>query len=141
LTEQVQFVWNQHWGFRKNSLVRKEGDTFILPIRTRDYDTIKTELKEVIESYWTFKNQKLVIEWTEDPRAFQIIKPDYYVNAATYISERKVYISSSATIEAFPHEIGHVLGLPDDYFVMWHSKSCEYVTHLESGNIMSLAEG
>lgn len=141
LVKEIKSAWQRQFGFRPNPLVRREGNNFILPIRTKDYEKIKPELKSIIEKYWTLEDQKVIVEWTNDPMAYEILMPEQYVNPVTYPDSRKVLIYPGAPLEAFPHELGHVLGLPDDYFVRWDRSKCRYTTELQKGNLMSLAEG
>jgi hypothetical protein len=141
LVNEVRSSWSRQFGFRRNPLVRREGNNFILPLRTEDYKGVKAELKTIIESYWTYEGQRVIVEWTDDLRAYEIIMPEQYINPVTDTQSKKVYIYPGAPIEAFPHEIGHALGLPDDYFVIWDQSDCRYRQEAQKGNLMSLAEG
>jgi hypothetical protein len=135
--DEVQADWSQKFGFRKYSLVRKEGKNFVLPLRTTDFASIKKELKELIEGYWKYGDQRVIVEWTDNPEAFEIIQTNDYGHATTSFSEKKVWLSEFDSFEGIAHEFGHVLGLKDNYFYYFDEATCYYRGYTRNGDLMS----
>ena len=140
-TREIQLDWDSKFNLRKRTNVQRQGDTFIVPFRTTDYADAKDEIKKIIESYWRLGNQKVIVEWTDDPNAFELVGPKHYVRAETFYKTSKVLISSGAKIETFAHEFGHVLGFRDQYFDVWNEKECTYTEYSFGGNLMSRSQG
>lgn len=52
-------------------------------------------------------------------------------------TENKIVLPIGFRLTSFEHEMGHVLGLPDEYYTLWDSEKCRYRQYSSRANIMA----
>lgn len=64
-------------------------------------------------------------------------------NKVSYVDPQKaeMHLKGSFRVATFAHEMGHVLGLPDEYYTVWDADKCEYQVWSQKGNLMSNSFG
>ncbi len=131
-------AYDKKFRFAHRSNIVRKGSTLILPLRTTDFAIVKDNIKKLIEAYWKSPTLKVIVEWTDDPSAFEF-KLDPVMGGRPFTSgtEPLVMIPNGGRLKTFVHEIGHVLGLKDQYYTVWKPQECIYTTEFDYGNVMS----
>lgn len=122
----------------KYDLVRRDGSNFIVPPRTVDFASVKEKIKSLLETYWKFDNQKVIVEWTDNPEAYELKHSSLYGSrAVTFRKPKKVEIPEGRNLKSFVHEFGHILGFKDKYVTTFNRDACNYTEEVYHADVMS----
>jgi hypothetical protein len=139
---------NRSTGFTPNELVvRNSQEEFLLPLDGKVFAGIESLIEKIIADIWQEPNGnaiagspagKLKILWTEsEPKAFRFVLSPEQGRAFVSYDEKIIQIFANPRKTTFAHEIGHVLGLKDNYFTVWNEETCEYTSWYREDDVMS----
>lgn len=124
-------------------MTRRDQKTFVLSVDpngstdTAVLDFVKAE----VENKWRDADHQVQVEWTDSKSVgFKIMKmvlsqviggrsnTNYFENTVNF------YFGDDR--RTIPHEFGHVMGFPDDYFTLWNDQTCTYTQLVNEESVM-----
>jgi hypothetical protein len=136
----VQADYDDRYGFRKNSTIARRGSELNLPLHPGPYSADRAKLAGYIESIWSGPKLKVKVEWKNSflPELFEF-KFLEQSGGRAYVtgSPPFIYFSLQIPERSIGHEIGHVLGFPDAYYLVWHPERCDYTLQTNAEDLMS----
>jgi hypothetical protein len=136
------------FAFRKNETVlRNNREEFLLPLDGSVFQGIEPLVENIITEIWKepalnagelTPKGALKIQWTSGlPNAFRFQLSPEQGRAYVDRGEKIIQIFANPRKTTFAHEIGHVLGLPDNYFTVLNYEACEYTQWYREDDVMS----
>lgn len=131
------------FGFFPESSITRKGDIIYLPLSIPDNPELQDLLKAEIESQWNKFGPKIEVQWTKRieakiPNIYKILfSPETGGRPSVRREEKRVQLYNGTRDSSIGHELGHVLGLEDNYFTYWNPDSCEYTSEYVTNDIMS----
>jgi hypothetical protein len=104
-------------------------------------DADRSTLKGFIESVWQTPQNQVEISWknsSDDSDVFKLFfEKDVGSLSFTQFYQRQVHFFAYNNNRVIAHEMGHVLGLDDHYYILWNPDTCEYTLQTNNGDLMS----
>ncbi len=106
----------------------------------------RAKIQSIVARYWGVAGYALSVRWTEDAIAATGLEgfAPYGIFLAgpgerSYVSDgdRSVNLAFPLRDSTLAHEVGHVLGLADNYHTTWDEKRCRYVVESRPSDLMS----
>lgn len=143
LIEILNRNYNTTYAFHRNENVsRPSRDKISLRMNAGAFAGAQELLSEAITSIWSAPKIKVEIDWVD-----LNIFPGLYTfaighsNGERAFTDRKnkiVQMYPANYLSAIAHEVGHVLGFPDEYYTIWDENKCEYTVEYSEENLMSV---
>lgn len=129
--------------FRPQPSVRRTGPREItVALRPGAFAGAATEklLRDWLEREWSQGGWRLRLEFRADPDLYEL-RPNFRTSRS-FVNhrERTLTIANYAWSRTAAHELGHVLGFDDHYYVVWHGPYCYYTQESRRGDLMSNSE-
>ncbi|NCN40380.1 hypothetical protein GW916_03935 [bacterium] len=139
--------WSESRFGRKSSsfelLDKRRAQVHLL---ANDFEGAENILEALFEGEWNFhKKLSFDILWSRSSnlleggfRAMPLVYHDSFsVTPSVNWSDYQMNLPAGFHDATFMHEMGHVLGLPDEYYNVWDEKRCVYSVVSDESNIMS----
>lgn len=129
--------------FRPQPSVRRTGPRELtVALRPGAFGGPATEklLRDWLEKEWSQGAWRLRLEFRDDPKLYEL-RPNFRTSRS-FVNhrERTLTIANYAWSRTAAHELGHVLGFDDHYYVVWHGPYCYYTQESRRGDLMSNSE-
>lgn len=131
--------------FRKNASVTVENDTLIVPVDGSLFaPAVQDRLGVLFREAWDRPDLRMQLRWV-GRTAYEIYR--FVVEATTggraFVSHSKkeIHLFTYTRLATYRHEMGHVIGLPDEYYTTWQAGACEYYQNANEARIMSANTG
>ncbi len=128
---------------RTEAVKRISSGIFEVALQAGALVGIETEVADFIAEIWSPPGRQIRVRWTENlaeidsliPFQFDLVKSQ----GRGYVSytEKKIVLPQVIQYATLHHELGHVLGLPDSYYMTFDSKTCTYTQHSQAKDLMS----
>ncbi len=125
------------------SAQKQDGITLLsLPIDGSNLSGVQRSIiKTYFEKVWTSPAARVILNWVSQdntPEAFKIILENQpgeraYVNG----KKKEIHLFPMMRIRSIAHELGHVLGIPDHYYLLWNANQCSYQYEVNLWDLMS----
>jgi|GEM_PF-6472315 len=139
LEKYIQMDIKSNFGFRKNPQIRREGSNLWVPIYAGPFESVVSVFDRYIEAFWKSNNLNVRMHWMpKSPELFSmVLMPGTGGRSFVSRSEKKVALYNEVKARSIAHEIGHVIGFPDKYYVLWDNESCRYESQFREDDLMS----
>jgi hypothetical protein len=131
--------------FRKNEDVLRSHGELRVSMDPGPFEGYEEVLAPYIEDVWKKQDLRLKVSWksrTMPGTVFRFVLESIPGGRAFMTwSDRTVHLYQETAVRAIAHEVGHVLGLRDQYYTVWDNTKCSYRDQLNDEEIMSVSEG
>lgn len=128
------------FAMRENDSVSRNGSELVLPLFAGPFASVQSQVAEYIESVWKSDRLHLKIDWREAPSSSiyeLLVAPGTSGRSWVNWQKQQVNYFTDMRQSAFAHEIGHVLGFRDHYYMRWNEANCEYSDEYRMDDLMS----
>lgn len=129
------------YSFTKYNRAYRKENILHIPVYTKDFLMAKNAIDEIVDRFWNNFDLKIKIDWIDDifDSVYKIVFlqiPGGRLN----ISHFELRLFPNPMDSSIAHELGHILGFNDTYFVIWNPIKCEYIQKTNLSDIMSSSE-
>jgi hypothetical protein len=102
----------------------------------------KETFSSIVENIWSSSELKLKLVFDQTGEdVFKVVFLNSSGRSRVNYVEKSLKLHQEVRSRSIAHEVGHVLGLYDNYFTQWRPTSCEYYYQYNPGDIMSEVYG
>lgn len=147
--EKIKETLVQRKGWQSWSTVPRNSMKFDVSLFAGDFAGAEETLERWFLNAWNgFQDLSFELHWLDAHETSAVgaalllpTKLIYLGDPAqlSYVDPQRaeMHLQGNFRIASFVHEMGHVLGLPDEYYTVWDADKCEYQVWSQKGNLMS----
>lgn len=123
---------------KNSSVTIKDGQLYLPLVLAPELVAGKEIFSSIVESIWFSSELKLNLMFDESNNdIFKVVFFNFSGQTRVNRVERAVKLHQDVRSRTIAHEIGHVLGLSDNYFKQWKPETCQYDYQYNPADIMS----
>lgn len=117
----------------------KKARIIYVPLLAPQFADKTSKLEQLFSGVWSTMGIKIEIQWlkAKAENMFEILLGDFGGRPFVATDRRQMIMPPGSGSMDFSHEFGHVLGLPDEYYTLWHPRECEYSYEYSNSSLMS----
>jgi hypothetical protein len=141
LAKTAQTIFDWKFKVEKRSFITRDQNKLIVKMDAGAFKGYEKEFSDIVEAKWSSADLSVKIDWQEKNKFLDI----YTILVGVGEGNRAFVNDGSKTLNMFngnrintlSHEFGHVLGLPDSYFIYWDWSNCAYQIYSNNSDLMS----
>ncbi len=143
LEKRIQNDFEYQFGFTKFGSVQvtqpaagKFNLSFPLSSQTLS-EAEKSLIQNWIQDAWKSDDNAVTVTWNETPSYSIFFDEGLLMRAYTSFKKAEIHLFPGTRLSAIPHEFGHAMGFPDEYYTLFDASACGYEIWFNPGSIMS----
>ncbi len=135
-----------HYGNPRNNLKFRSPHSLVLYMDAGEFEGAENLLKKWVVGEWNFsKALNIDIEWVEKSKfnirnyvpMKMLYHDDFSYTPNVIWNDNLLNLPAGFRVSTYLHEMGHALGLPDEYYDVWREEECTYSVVSNSQDLMS----
>ena len=142
LSEELKMYGAKHSLSPMKSVERTGEGTWKIKLSSEDFSGHEEILESWFKKAWSNEKYVIDVEWIYGSHLFETVFNLLYVKESSLIAhvdqlKELMRLPPQFSVSTYIHEMGHALGLPDEYYTLWNADECRYVQTHNYGNLMS----
>lgn len=129
----------RYWDFKPNPAIRLTGEsTWSLAVDPGPFANAGDQYKRYFHELWQADGGKVILELSQGTGLFRSVLGDEVGGRSKVnLDKKEIILMPGLRARTLAHELGHVIGFPDNYFSVFNPADCSYRDQSRPSDLMS----